>query len=115
MDHCRSLPLVTEDVKWADHHVFSVASKMFAMFDVDERSTRFRFKCDDEDFDALCERAEIEPSSHIGRYGWVNIERADVLPMDEAKALLTKSHRLVVGGLSKKKQREILGESLDVH
>ncbi len=107
--------MATEDVKWADHLVFSVASKMFAMFDVDDRSTRFRFKCDDDDFDALCEREEIAPSSHIGRYGWVNIDRADVLPMEEARALLTKSHRLVVGGLSKKKQREILGETQDAH
>jgi len=105
--------MATEDVKWADHLVFSVASKMFAMFDVDDGSTRFRFKCDDDDFDALCEREDIEPSSHIGRYGWVNIDRADVLPMDEARAILTKSHRLVVGKLSRKKQLEILGEVLE--
>ncbi len=33
---CRSLPGVTEDVKWGDNLVFSVAAKMFAVFDVPE-------------------------------------------------------------------------------
>ncbi len=109
MDHCRTLPGATEDIKWGDHLVFSVATKMFAIFDVDDSSAQCRFKCDDEDFDALCEHEGIAPSSHIGRYGWVNVDRANMLPVEEMKALISKSHRLVVGGLSKKKQREILG------
>ena len=109
IEHCRRLSRATEDVKWADHLVFSVATKMFAIFGVEDENRAVRFKCDEDDFDRLCELEGIAPSSHIGRYGWVAFEDVNNHDLTQLKDLLTKSHRLVVGKLSKKKQSEIWG------
>ena len=107
IEHCRKLPGATEDIKWADHLVFSVAAKMFAIFDVEDDSRAVRFKFDEDDFDRLCEYEGIAPASHVGRYGWVSFEDVDNHDFAELKDLLTKSHRLIVGKLSKKKQNDI--------
>jgi predicted DNA-binding protein (MmcQ/YjbR family) len=109
MAYAMTLPMATEDEKWGNHIVHCVFAKMFTIFDIDDASTAFRFKCDEDDFERLCEIEGIAPSSYIGRYGWVQVDRSDILLMAESKALLTKSHRLVVEKLSKRRQREVFG------
>lgn len=107
--HSRKMPAATEDIKWGDHLVFSVATKMFVLFDVDDASRAVRFKCDEEDFDRLCEREGVAPSAYVGRYGWVEFEDADEHDLNELKRFISKSHRLVVSKLSMRKQREVFG------
>lgn len=106
-DFCRSLPGATEDVKWGEHHVFSVGGKMFAAFDL-EGESRVGFKCDDEDFDRLTERDGIIPAPYAARFGWVRVTRRGVLKAAEARALLAKAHALV-GAKLPRSVRKTLG------
>jgi predicted DNA-binding protein (MmcQ/YjbR family) len=108
-DFCRSLPGVTEDIKWTDHLVFSVGDKMFAVADVDEKSASIRFKVDDDRFLELTDRPGITPAAYLARAKWVNVENLKVLSDAEAAALLKRSHELVFAKLTKKLQREIEG------
>jgi len=104
-DHCRGLAGTTEDVKWGAAHVFSVDTKMYAWFGLDDRG--YSFQCDEGDFDLLTEREGIIPAPYAARMGWVNAGRGAKLPRAEARKLLTKAHRIVSGKLSKKRQREL--------
>ena len=106
---CRSLPGATEDIKWTDHLVFSIGGKMFAVADVDEKSTSIRFKVDDDRFLELTDRPGIIPAPYLARVKWVQLSNPKALPLAELKALVSQSHALVLARLSKKLQREILG------
>ena len=50
---CRSLPHVTEDVKWGNDLVFSVGKKMFAGFSNTGKDATFGCKVPEDDFAAL--------------------------------------------------------------
>ena len=111
---CRSLPGVTEDIKWEDDLIFSVGDKMFAGFDVEE-SDHLGFKCDDDDFDALVERGEKDgsaiPAPYAARFGWVRVRRGGAIPDDELERLLVKAHGLVAAKLPKRVRSALgLGE-----
>ena len=96
VDHCRSLPGTTEDIKWENDLVFSVGGKMYAMFDPARPDTP-SLKCDAFDFARLTTLDGIRPAAYLARAGWVAlVERPDALPLDETIALLTKSHDLVM-------------------
>ena len=107
---CRSLPGVTEDIKWEDDLIFSVGGKMFAGFDVEE-SEHLGFKCDEEDFDALVERGETDgsavPAPYAARFGWVRVRRGGVVSDRELERLLVKAHGLVAAKLSKRARVEL--------
>jgi predicted DNA-binding protein (MmcQ/YjbR family) len=99
---CRSLPGVTEDIKWGDHLMFSVGppgrEKIFAGFDLEDTGL-IGFKCDDADFDCLTDIDGIIPAPYAARFGWVKLTRRGVLPQAELHALLHKSWRLVAAKL----------------
>ena len=103
---CRSLPGTTEDVKWADNHVFSVGGKMFAVFDMDDREL-YSFKCDDDDFDELTERDGLIPAPYAARFGWVKVQTPGALAPAEAGRLIRRSHALVASKLTRKLRREL--------
>lgn len=105
-DVCRSLPGVTEDMKWGHNLVFSVGGKMFALFDA-EGPASYAFKCDEADFDRLPDREGIIPAPYMARLGWVKVNKPAALRKPEAEALLRKAHALIAAGLSKKKQAEL--------
>ena len=70
---CRSLPGVTEDVKWGDNLVFSVGDKMFAAFNLGDE-TPFSFKVDEDAFDVLVQQEGIRPAPYLARHSWVLAE-----------------------------------------
>ena len=100
-EFCRSLPGVTEDIKWGHDHVFSVGGKMFASFSVPEGEP-FGFKADPLTFDDLTQRPGIEPAHYLAKHHWVSVQSRDTLPLEEAKSLLREAHAIVAGKLSKK-------------
>ncbi len=110
LDHCRSLPGTTEDIKWENDLVFSVGAKMYAVFDPATPDTP-SFKCDPYDFARLSILDGVRPAAYLARAGWVHLERPDALPLDELKDLLTKSHDLVLARLPKTVQREIAADA----
>ena len=107
--HCRSLPHVTEDVKWGDHLCFSIGGKMFASFLEGETAATFGCKVAEEDFPALTGIDGIEPAAYAARYHWISVKDPKALPAAEALALLRGSYDLVRAKLSKKLQTELAG------
>src|SRR5256885_14617598 len=105
---CLSLPYVSEDVQWESDLLFRVGNKMFAVAALDPASDhRMSFKCTPETFAELTERNGIVPAPYVARYHWVALERFDVLPEKELKALLRNSYDLVIEKLPKKKKAEL--------
>ena len=52
---------------------------------------------------------DIIPGYYMNKMHWNSVKPDGQVPDELLKDLLEKSYRLVLGGLSKKKQRELLG------
>ena len=101
---CRAFPGVTEDVKWGNDLVFSVAGKMFAVIDLDPPHA-VAFKCTDESFGELIERTGIIPAPYLARAMWVQeTEFGEALDLRELRALLKAAYETVVAKLPKSKR-----------
>ncbi len=105
-DHCRSLPGVTEDVKWGDNLVFSVGGKMFAVFDC-PAGEPFSFRVDPDAFSLLIQQPGIRPAPYLAKHSWVSVAGRDVLPLEVVRELLEESHALVAARLPKRLRREL--------
>lgn len=100
-DFCRSLPGVTEDIKWGNDQVFSVQNKMFASFSVPEGEP-FSFKVDPLVLDDLTQRPGIEPAHYLEKHHRISVHSRDVLPLEVVKIFLGEAHASVASKLSKK-------------
>ena len=101
---CRTLPEVTEDIKWGHDLCFCVAGKMFTVVDL-ERPNSVAFKCTPESFGELVERPGIIPAPYMARNMWVQEqELGDVLDRRELESLVRASYELVVATLPKSKR-----------
>ncbi|MEM1246947.1 MAG: MmcQ/YjbR family DNA-binding protein [Acidobacteriota bacterium] len=105
-DHCRSLPAVTEDIKWGNNLVFSVGDKMFAIFDT-EQGEALSFKVDEEAFDMLTNQSGMRPAPYLARHLWVTADRPDALPLEFLQELLEESHLLVAAKLPRSKRAKL--------
>lgn len=100
---CRSLPGVKEDVKWGGVEVFYIdQSKMFALFNLNHNG--LSFKVDKNLFLGYIDRPGIRPSPYLARAHWINMQAPYPMSEQELQDLLRRSHQLVVGKLSKKRQ-----------
>lgn len=102
---CRSLPGVTEDVKWGDNLVFSVGT-MFAVFDLPEL-VPMALKTTPEVFSALTQRDGIVPAPYLARHSWISLTRRDALPRETVEDLLREAHALAAEKLPKKRRAEL--------
>lgn len=109
---CRSLPGVTEDIKWEDHLVFSVGGKMFVAFHV-PKGVPIGFKCSEEDVLRLIQKQHIIPAPYAARFGWVSVRAKTALGQAEAKKLLKNAHRLTLEKLPRKRREAILAGAED--
>ena len=105
-DLCRSLPGVTEDVKWEHNLVFSVGDKMFAVFDLPDQRA-MSLKVDPDTFDVLTGQRGIRPAPYLAKHSWISIDPETTLPVEAIEELLEESHALVAAKLSKKLQAEL--------
>lgn len=103
---CRSLPGVTEDVKWGDNLVFSVGGKMFAVFDLPDGDT-FSMKVEEELFESFVQQEGVRPAPYLAKHSWIAFESREVLPEEVIKDLLEAAHGLVAAKLPTKVQREL--------
>ncbi|MDR7047887.1 putative DNA-binding protein (MmcQ/YjbR family) [Duganella sp. 3397] len=108
---CRSLPGATEDVKWESTLVFSVGGKMFAATDNGHHARRLSLKVDDDLFLGLTGRDGIIPAPYLARAKWIRIEDIQTVSDAELIDLIKRAHQLILHKLSKKLQREILGDA----
>ena len=98
---CRSLPAVTEDVKWGHDLCFSVAGKMFCVATLDGPLS-VSFKVRDEEFYELSNSPGIRPAPYVARYKWVLVEDVNKLSRKEWAHYVNQSYELVRAKLPKK-------------
>ena len=83
---------------------------MFAVAPLEPAPVCLSFKCSEESFAELTERANIIPAPYLARAKWVALETSDALARGELAELLRASYDLVVAKLPKKDQA-LLGNS----
>lgn len=103
---CRSLPGVTEDVKWGDNLVFSVGMKMFAVFNVPV-GVPFSFKVDPEAFALLIQQPGIRPAPYLAKHSWVSVASRETLPTEVVQDLLQEAHAIVAARLPRRVREEL--------
>lgn len=111
-DFLLSKPGVTKDLQkdwnWVRYHI---GGKMFAAICLDENDKPYyiTLKLEPVEGDYLRQQYEdIIPGFYMNKVHWNSIKPDGEVPDDLLKDLLDKSYQLVLGGLSKKKQKEIL-------
>jgi predicted DNA-binding protein (MmcQ/YjbR family) len=107
---CRSLPAVTEDVKWGNDLCFCVQKKMFVVANLDPPH-QVSFKCTPDSFGELVERPGIIPAPYMARNMWVQEQSlGETLDRAEFEALVKTSYQLVVATLPKSKRPNAAAE-----
>ena len=104
--YCLALPGATHDVKWGQDHCYSVGGKMFAVVGPDGSMS---FKVEDGRFLELTDREGMIPAPYMAKHKWVLVQDLKKVDEAEVRALVKRSHELILGKLSKKLQREIAG------
>ena len=98
----------TENWNWIR---YMIGGKMFAAIclDDEDRPYYITLKLEPQEGDFLRQQYEdIIPGYYMNKTHWNSIKPDGEVPDDLLKDLLDKSYQLVLGGFSKKKQREIL-------
>jgi len=103
---CRSLPAVTEDIKWDHDLCFLVGGKMFCVASL-EPPLRISFKVPTEEFDMMCALEGILPAPYMARAHWVSVTETATLTMKEWRRLIVQSHTLVAAKLTRKLRKEL--------
>ena len=96
--YCLSLPGTTYDVKWGKDHCYSIGGKMFAVFG----PKNFSLKVDDNRFLELTDVEGIIPAPYMAQHKWVLVEDLKVLPDKDLRALLARSHEIILAKAPKK-------------
>ena len=92
---------------------YQIGGKMFAAVcrDDDDNPYYITLKLDPLEGDFLRSQYEdIIPGYYMNKTHWNSVKADGEVPDDLVKDMLDKAYGLVLGGLSKKKQREILEE-----
>jgi predicted DNA-binding protein (MmcQ/YjbR family) len=104
---CKSLPAVTEDVKWGNDLVFSVGAKMFCVVGLSGTPTTASFKVTDEEFNEMSSRKWFKPAPYVAKYKWVFIEDSTKMSKAEWKQYLKQSYELVKEKLPVKVKKQL--------
>jgi predicted DNA-binding protein (MmcQ/YjbR family) len=106
-EFCLGLPGVTEDIKWEEHLVFSVADKIFCLTGLDP-PLQVAMKVPEDQFDELTQTDSIVQASHFARRQWMTILDESRFSRAEWEHYIRQSYDTVAAKLPKKK-REMLG------
>lgn len=99
---CLSLPNTTEQIQWGYDLLFKVHGKMFAIAPLEPAPVVLSFKCSDEDFAELTERAEVIPAPYLARAKWVALQTRDAIGKEELGPLLRASYEMVLTKIPKR-------------
>jgi predicted DNA-binding protein (MmcQ/YjbR family) len=105
-EFCLALPSVTEDIKWEDNLVFSVAGKMFCLADL-KPPLRVSFKVTPDRFAELTERAGIGQAPYFARRMWAMVSDESALGREEWEQCIRGSYELVKEKLPKRVRENI--------
>lgn len=105
---------VTKDLQadwnWIRYHI---GGKMFAAVCLNEQNEPYyiTLKLEPSEGDFLRSQYEdIIPGYYMNKIHWNSVKPDGQVPDELLKDMLDKSYQLVLGGFSKKKQQELLGE-----
>jgi predicted DNA-binding protein (MmcQ/YjbR family) len=101
---CLAFPHASEHIQWGCDLVFKISGKVFAVAPLEPAPVCLSFKCSEESFAELTERANIIPAPYLARAKWVALETSDALARGELANSLRASYDLVVAKLPKKDQ-----------
>ena len=108
-EFCLSLRAVTEDIKWEEHLVFSVAGKIFCLAGL-EPPLQVALKVPEDQFDELTQTEEITQASHFARRQWMTVLEESRFSRSEWERYIKQSYQLVKAKLPKKIKEWIDGE-----
>lgn len=104
---CRSIPAVTEDIKWGNDLVFSVGAKMFCVVGLNQSPTTASFKVNDDEFEEMSTRPYFKPAPYVAKYKWVYIDDIEKMSQTEWKQRLQQSYDLVKAKLTPKLRNQL--------
>ena len=107
-------PGVTKDLQPEWNWIrYQIGGKMFAAIcrDDEDKPVYITLKLDPLEGDFMRKQYEdIIPGYYMNKVHWNSVKADGNVPDDVLKDLLDKAYRIVLGSLTKKKQKEILGE-----
>jgi predicted DNA-binding protein (MmcQ/YjbR family) len=106
-EFCLSLPAVTEDIKWENHLVFSVAGKIFCLTGLDP-PLQVALKIPEDQFDEITQSVDVIQASHFARRQWVTVLEESRFSRNEWERYIRQSYNLIVAKLPKKIRESIL-------
>jgi predicted DNA-binding protein (MmcQ/YjbR family) len=104
---CKTLPAVTEDIKWEHDLCFNVGHKMFLVVDIDNTPMSASFKVTDDEFEELTTKEGFKPAPYLARHKWVHVDDIKRLSKSEWEKYINQSYQLIKSKLSKKKLKEL--------
>ena len=104
---CKSLPGITEDIKWEHDLVFSIGGKMFCVVGLDQVPTTASFKVKDEEFEEMCNRPGFKPAPYVAKYKWVWIDYIKKMSKSDWKKYIKQSYDLVKQKLPAKTKKQL--------
>jgi predicted DNA-binding protein (MmcQ/YjbR family) len=108
---CKSLPGVTEDIKWGNDLCFSVGGKMFLVAGLEQVPTSASFKVTDDQFSELSTRKGFKPAPYMAKHKWIWLEDVKLLSTKEWTSYVRQSYELIKQKLPKKMQKVISDSS----
>ena len=109
-------PGVTKDLQKDWNWIrFQLAGKMFAAICLDDNDRPYYITLKLEPFEGEFWRRQYEdiiPGYYMNKIHWNSVKADGEVPDDILKDLLDHAYQIVIGGLSKKKQKEILGDAI---
>jgi len=104
---CKSLPMVTQDIKWGHDLVFSIGGKMFCVVGLDEVPTSASFKVTDEEFEEISSLPGFKPAPYVAKYKWVFIEDISTMNHSKWEKYIKQSYDLVKAKLTNKIKKQL--------
>ena len=106
---CKGLPATSYVKQWGGSHVWKVGGKVFAIGGWEKSHAGITFKVTPVAYEILVQQAGLRPAPYLASRGmtWIQHYAKPGLADKDLKAYLGQSHRIVAGGLSKKKQAEL--------
>ena len=101
---CRTLPAVTMVVQWGESQVYKVGGKMFASLGVDDSLS---VKCTEIAYRMLTEDETGRRAPYSSGGNWLGLDRLDVIPDDDLRALIAQSHALIAARLTRAVRAEL--------
>ena len=105
---CAALPVTTYVMQWGGSHVWKVGGKVFCIGGGTDEAPAYSFKASEIAFMVLPEQKGFRPAPYLASRGlkWIEAQAGEV-DSDELRDLIRASYCLVIGGLSRKKRRDL--------